>query len=150
MIVYRVPSRLSSKRLFSFDGLTPHIQSIRDLVLYIRSCSLLRFRDLRRSERCQTSKTKQTGQYYCHPYRGQHGDPTPKVPVICQISRQLDVSTMLTPVFNHLLCFNFVCCAKKVRKLINRPVVSLLGNRLDGTSTEMITQCIYLKFMMNQ
>jgi hypothetical protein len=51
---------------------------------------------------------------------------------------------MLTPAFNHLLCFNFVRCAKKVSKLINRPVVSLLGTRMGGTSTEMITQCIYL------
>jgi hypothetical protein len=52
---------------------------------------------------------------------------------------------MLTPAFNHLLCFNFVGCAKKVSKLINRPVVSLLGTRMGGSSTEVITQCIYLK-----
>ena len=47
------------------------------------------------------------------------------------------------PAFNHLLCFN---CAEKVSKLINLPVVSLLGTRVCGTSTEMITQSIYLKF----
>ncbi len=40
--------------------------------------------------------------------------------------------------------FNFCRCPEKVRKLINRPVVSLLGTRVSGTSTEMITQCIYL------
>ncbi len=64
---------------------------------------------------------------------------------ICQISYQFDVTTILTPAFNHLLCLGFVSCAKKVSKLINRPVVSLVGTRMDGTSTEMITQCIYLK-----
>ncbi len=52
---------------------------------------------------------------------------------------------MLTPAFNHLVGLDFVCCAKKVSKLIDRPVVSLLGTRMGGTSTEMITQCIYLK-----
>jgi hypothetical protein len=45
---------------------------------------------------------------------------------------------MLTPTFNHLLCFNFIRCAKKVRKLINRPVVSLFGTRVSSTGTEMI------------
>jgi len=57
---------------------------------------------------------------------------------ICQISRSFDVTAIVTSVFNHLLCFNFTCCAKKVSKLINRPVVSLLGTRVSGTSTEMI------------
>jgi hypothetical protein len=52
---------------------------------------------------------------------------------------------MLTPAFNLLLCFDLVRYAKKVNKLINHPVVSLLGTRMGGTSTEMITQCIYLK-----
>jgi hypothetical protein len=52
---------------------------------------------------------------------------------------------MMTPVFNHLLCCNFVCCAKKVSKLINHPVVSLLDTRVSGTSTEMIAQCVYPK-----
>jgi hypothetical protein len=46
---------------------------------------------------------------------------------IRQISRYLDVTTTLTAVFNHLLCFNFMRYAKKVSKLVNRPVVSLLG-----------------------
>jgi hypothetical protein len=52
---------------------------------------------------------------------------------------------MLTPTLNHLLCFNFMGCAKKVNKLINHPVVSLFDTRMVGTSTEVITQCIYLK-----
>jgi hypothetical protein len=58
---------------------------------------------------------------------------------------QFDVTTMLTPAFNHLVGLDFVCCVKKVRKLIDHPVVSLRGTRMGGTSTEMITQCIYLK-----
>ena len=37
-------------------------------------------------------------------------------------------------------------CAKKVSKLINRPVVSLLVTRVSGTGTEMIASCIYPKF----
>ena len=52
---------------------------------------------------------------------------------------------MLTPAFNHLLCFNFMRCAKKVSKLINRPVVSLFGTRVSGTGTEMIAQYVYPK-----
>jgi hypothetical protein len=50
---------------------------------------------------------------------------------------------MLTPALDHLLYFKFVGSAKKVSKLINRPVVSLLGTRMGGTSTEVSTQCIY-------
>jgi hypothetical protein len=64
---------------------------------------------------------------------------------IRQISRKFDVPTILTPVFNHLLCFNFIRCAKKVNKLINRPVVSLFGTRVSSTGTEMIDQCVYPK-----
>ena len=48
---------------------------------------------------------------------------------------------MLTPAFNHLLCFILMGCTKKVSKLINHPIVSLLGTRMGGTSTEVITQC---------
>ena len=79
---------------------------------------------------------------------GRYGGPAPKVPDhrVCHISRQINVPTILTPAFNHLLCFNFVRCVEKVSKLINHPVVSLLGTRVCGTSTEMITQSIYLEF----
>jgi hypothetical protein len=62
------------------------------------------------------------------------------------VTRITDVATMMTPALNHLLCFNLCRCAEKVSKLINRPVVSLLVTRVSGTGTEMITQCIYLKF----
>ena len=51
----------------------------------------------------------------------------------------LDVPTMLTPAFSHLLRFHFVRCAEKVSQLINRPVVSLFGTRMSCTSTEMIS-----------
>ena len=59
-----------------------------------------------------------------------------------EVASQLDVPTLLTPVPSHLLCFHFVCCAEKVSDLINRPVVSLLGTRMSGTSTKMIAKSI--------
>ena len=31
-----------------------------------------------------------------------------------------------------------MCCAKKVSKLVNHPVVSLLGTRVSGTSAEVV------------
>jgi hypothetical protein len=52
---------------------------------------------------------------------------------------------MLTPAFNHLSRFHRVCCAEKVSKLINSPVVSLFGTRVSSTSTKMITKRIYLE-----
>jgi hypothetical protein len=52
---------------------------------------------------------------------------------------------MMTLAFNHLLCFCFMCCAKKVSKLINHPVVSLFGTRVSGTSANMVAQCVYPK-----
>jgi hypothetical protein len=45
---------------------------------------------------------------------------------IHKVFRYLDVPTILTPTFNDLLCFNFMCCTEKVSKLINHPVVCLL------------------------
>jgi hypothetical protein len=58
----------------------------------------------------------------------------------------VNVPEMLTPAFNHLLRFNLCRSAEKVSKLIILPVVSLLDTRVSGTSTNMITQGIYLKF----
>ncbi len=46
--------------------------------------------------------------------------------LIWQISYQFDVTTMMTPVFNHLVGLDFVRCVKKVIKLINHPVVRFL------------------------
>jgi hypothetical protein len=40
-----------------------------------------------------------------------------------------------------------VGCAKEVSNLINRPVVSLLGTRLGGTSAEVVPQWINLKLL---
>jgi hypothetical protein len=45
-----------------------------------------------------------------------------------------DATRFLAPSSSHLLRFNFVCCAEKVSNLTNRPVVSLLGTRVDCTS----------------
>ena len=53
---------------------------------------------------------------------------------IREVTSQLDVSTSLTPVPNHLLSFYFLGCAKEVSNLINRPVVNLLCTRVGGTS----------------
>jgi len=70
---------------------------------------------------------------------GRYGDPAPKAPGPPHSPDiPLDVTTMLTPAFHHLSCCSFVRRAKKVSKLINRPVVSLLGTRVSGTRTEMI------------
>ncbi len=52
---------------------------------------------------------------------------------------------MMTPDFNHLVGLGFVCCVKKVSKMIDRLVVNLLDIRMSGTSTEIITQCLYQK-----
>ena len=57
-----------------------------------------------------------------------------------EVTSQVDVPTTLTPAPDHLLRFYFVGCAKEVIKLINLPVVSLFGNRVSGTCTNMITE----------
>ncbi len=64
---------------------------------------------------------------------------------IREVTRQFDVLTSLTPVPIHLLRFHFVGFAKEVSNLIIRPVVSLLGTRVGGTSTEVVPQWIDLK-----
>jgi hypothetical protein len=38
-----------------------------------------------------------------------------------------------------------MCCAEKVSQLLNRPVMSLFGTRMSGTSTEMVSHRIQLK-----
>jgi hypothetical protein len=38
-----------------------------------------------------------------------------------------------------------VCGTKDISDLINRPVVSLLGTRVGGTSAEVVTKRIYLE-----
>ena len=62
-----------------------------------------------------------------------------------KVGRQLDVPTMMTPTFNHLWCFHFLCCAEKVSELNNRPVVSLFGTRVGGTREKVVTKRVYLK-----
>jgi hypothetical protein len=42
-----------------------------------------------------------------------------------KVSSELYVPTMMTPVFNHLLSLDFVCCTKKVSHLVKHPVVGL-------------------------
>jgi hypothetical protein len=50
-----------------------------------------------------------------------------------------------TVVPRHLLCFHFVGCVKEVRNLINPQVVNLLGNRVGGTSVQVVPKRINLK-----
>jgi hypothetical protein len=52
---------------------------------------------------------------------------------------------MPTPAFSYVLRLEFICCAEKVSQLLNRPVMSLFGNRMSGTSTEMVSHRIQLK-----
>ena len=67
---------------------------------------------------------------------------------IRKVTNQLNVPTSLTPVPNHLLCFYLMGCAKEVRKLINRPVVSPFGTRVCGTGANMITESINSKLFV--
>ena len=60
---------------------------------------------------------------------------------IHKVSLYLDVPTMMTPVFNDLLCFLFVCCVEKVSELINHPVVCLI----DPLGEHLITCTTHLK-----
>ncbi len=55
---------------------------------------------------------------YCQPYRGQHGDPTPKAPDLTYFPDipLVRCPTMMTPVFNHLLCL-FIYYESTKRKL---------------------------------
>jgi hypothetical protein len=64
---------------------------------------------------------------------------------IREVTSQFDIPTSPTPASSHLLRFHFVFCAEKVSDLINRPVVSLLGTRVGGTSAEVVPQSIDLK-----
>ena len=52
---------------------------------------------------------------------------------------------MLTPAFNHLLCFRLMCSEEKVSELINYPVMGLFGTRVSGTRAKVIAQCVHLK-----
>jgi hypothetical protein len=62
--------------------------------------------------------------------------------LIHEVTRDFDVPTSLTPVPNHPFRFNFVGCAEKVSKLINRPVVSLFVSRVSGTGCHMVAESV--------
>jgi hypothetical protein len=65
---------------------------------------------------------------------------------IHKVSRQVDVPTMMTPTFNDLLCFYFMCCTEKVSSLIDRPVVCLFDTRVAGTCVKVVSWWFSLKF----
>jgi hypothetical protein len=52
---------------------------------------------------------------------------------------------MSTPAFSYVLRLDFMWCAEKVSQLLNRPVMSLFGTRMSGTSTEVVSHRIQLK-----
>jgi hypothetical protein len=52
---------------------------------------------------------------------------------------------MSTPAFINVLRLGVMRGTEKVSQLLNRPVMSLLGTRMSGTSTEMVSHHIQLK-----
>jgi hypothetical protein len=52
---------------------------------------------------------------------------------------------MSTPAFSNVLRLGVMRGTEKVSQLLNRPVMSLFGTRMSGTSTEMVSHCIQLK-----
>jgi hypothetical protein len=58
--------------------------------------------------------------------------------LIRKVSRELDVPTMMSPTFNDLLCFDFMCRVEKVSNLINHPVVCLFDTRVGGTRFKVV------------
>jgi hypothetical protein len=62
-----------------------------------------------------------------------------------KVGSQFNIPTMPTPVVSYVLYFHCMCCAEKVGRLINRPVVSLFGTRVSGTGTKMVDHRIYLE-----
>ena len=62
-----------------------------------------------------------------------------RVRLIGEVSRYLDVSTVLTPASNDLLCFSSMCSAEQVSDLISRPVMCLFGTRVGVTRANMVT-----------
>jgi hypothetical protein len=59
--------------------------------------------------------------------------------LIRKVSLELDVPTMMSPTFNDLLCFDYMCRAEKVNYLMNHPVVCLFGTLVGGTRVKVVT-----------
>jgi len=55
-----------------------------------------------------------------------------------QLGIQMYVPTILNPGFTHLLRFRFDRCAKKVSKLLDRPVMFLFDTRVGGTGAKVV------------
>ena len=58
--------------------------------------------------------------------------------VFDEVSLYFDVSTVLTPVSNDLLCSSPMCSAEKVSELIYCPVMCLFGTRVGVTRANMV------------
>ncbi len=65
-----------------------------------------------------------------------------------KVGRQLDIPTMSTPDFSNMLCLGVMCGGEK-NQLINRQVMNLFDTRMSGTSTEMVSHLIQMKFSFN-
>ncbi len=62
-------------------------------------------------------------------------------------SRQLDVSTPLTPGAGNLGCRYLGGCAVEVRELGDRQVMRLLSAGANRASAHMVTECIKIEFL---
>ena len=65
--------------------------------------------------------------------------------LVRKVGSQVNVPTMTTPSFSHVLCFHTVWCGLlKVQQFGQPPSRNggPFGTRVNGTSTEMITKCI--------
>jgi hypothetical protein len=51
---------------------------------------------------------------------------------------------MSVPTFSNVLRLGVMCGEEKVSKLLNHPVMSLFGTRMNGTTTEMASHRIQL------
>ena len=63
--------------------------------------------------------------------------------LVHEVTHELDVPTSLTLTPNHQLRFYFVGCTKEVSNLINHPVVSLFGSRVNGTGVDVVVKRVY-------
>ena len=62
--------------------------------------------------------------------------------VDCKVGNQINIPTILTLPFNYVSGFDRMCCVEDVNNLVNRPVECLFDTRMNGTSTQVVTQSL--------
>jgi hypothetical protein len=67
-----------------------------------------------------------------------------------KVGSQLNIPKMPTPALSYVSRFHCMCCEEEVSNLVNCPVVCLLGTRMSGTSTEVVTQRVTWNFLQPQ